>query len=1301
MKLNLKYLLPAILLAACNTSPKDDGKLPPSVFPPFKRVELNLGDGYATDFFNGDSIRPIINSLGDTVVTGVPVRISGKRIHPDSVARPKTIKAGINTTIKNVYSHIHPIPENVKTISINSSDFKNVEIPQILPGDTSHYFVNNLGDTIPTGVPLSVSGKVTLAMQPKPVAALLPKMKDNAIYDLQFLDRDIGMSENWIYSLLEDRNGHLWIGTRWGGFSRYDGTYFHHYKGRDGTTDSFWIFSILEDKKGNLWLGKSDGFWKFDGEIFMDFAGKQGMSNTPVNTFLEDSRGNIWMGTSGSGLALLQPDEYGQNYNVNYFTQKEGLSGNTVLSLMEDRNGRLWIGTWGSGITLFDHYENGQPGNQLGMNGSFIHFTAEHGLPDNTVNCLLEDREGNIWIGTDKGLMCCLPPKDNAATLVHYTTESGLTENTVRTLFEDSDGNLWVGTDGGLNRYIEQENGRGWFMHITQSEGLPFDMISTIKQGEDGILWIGTYSGGVIRFDNKSFSEFLPARRENVSGMPVMFEDSKGNYWFNNMNGVTRFTPSNNDGMGVYSTYTTKEGLVSDWVSTIFEDSKGIIWFGTEGGVSRFDPEAGGKSGEFTNFTQSEGLSSNEVWRILEDKNGNYWFATIGGGVTLYEPEKNGGRFTHFNEEQGLPHSWVFTMLYDSKGTLWIGTMGGGLCRYEPDSDGSSGTLTVYSEKEGLSHNIVLSSLEDKEGIYWFGTWGGGINRFDGSTFTHFTEREGLSHNRVPSLIEDQNGTIWASTLNRISYITRKNVNESEAVNPGEPNYILAGFQKNDGILEIEFFTYQPWLDSKGRILWGHNNGFALLDLNDFQLNQNQPKVHLRQIDINNEFIVFRNLSEKNKQRIQFDRVQPFENYPLNLMLPYDQNHLTFYFSAIECRSPHQLRYSHRVLGFDDNWSAPSPDAKADYRNLPHGKFIFQVRTIGQSQQWSEPFEYAFTIKPPWWFSWWAYIIYGILFGIIVYRVHLYQKSRAIRQERLKAQAKELEQKREIEKAYNNLKETQAQLIQAEKMASLGELTAGIAHEIQNPLNFVNNFSEVSGEMIDELNEMLAARPDDPVERVGNGQLAREILSDVKQNLEKIHHHGKRADAIVKGMLQHSRTNTGQKEPTDINALADEYLRLSYHGLRAKDKSFNASFDTNFDPNLPMIEVVPQDIGRVLLNLINNAFYAVETQRIASLLKTPTGSRTPSGLEFKPAVIVSTKNLGDKIEISVKDNGNGIPEEIKSKIFQPFFTTKPAGQGTGLGLSLSYDIVKAHAGEFKVESAIGVGTEFKIVLPQK
>ena len=270
----------------------------------------------------------------------------------------------------------------------------------------------------------------------------------------------------------------------------------------------------------------------------------------------------------------------------------------------------------------------------------------------------------------------------------------------------------------------------------------------------------------------------------------------------------------------------------------------------------------------------------------------------------------------------------------------------------------------------------------------------------------------------------------------------------------------------------------------------------------------------------------------------------------------------------------------------------------------------------------------------------------------------------------------------ELSKSLSDLKSTQSQLIQSEKMASLGELTAGIAHEIQNPLNFVNNFSEVSNELIKEIKDIRRKTQDQQAASEED-----DLLNDVEQNLEKINHHGKRAADIVKGMLQHSRASSGQKEPTDINALCDEYLRLSYHGLRAKDKSFNAKFETDFDASLPKINVVPQDIGRVILNLINNSFYAVNQQR------------EMNNEQRDPLVIVSTKNLEDKIEIRVTDNGNGIPQNIVDKIFQPFFTTKPTGQGTGLGLSLSYDIVtKGHGGSIEVKTTEN-GTEFIVKLP--
>ena len=305
--------------------------------------------------------------------------------------------------------------------------------------------------------------------------------------------------------------------------------------------------------------------------------------------------------------------------------------------------------------------------------------------------------------------------------------------------------------------------------------------------------------------------------------------------------------------------------------------------------------------------------------------------------------------------------------------------------------------------------------------------------------------------------------------------------------------------------------------------------------------------------------------------------------------------------------------------------------------------------------------------------------IYSLVAGVAALLIFIFILYRNNRQRQIA--------NKKIEKAYVDLKSTQSQLIQSEKMASLGELTAGIAHEIQNPLNFVNNFSDVNEELLVEMKDELSK---------GKIEDAMALANDAIENQKKINHHGKRADAIVKNMLQHSRSSSGKKEPTDINALADEYLRLSYHGLRAKDKSFNATMNTDFDETIGNIAIIPQDIGRVILNLINNAFYAVDEKEKQNLNARP---GEPAGQGYEPTVSVTTKKLNGKVKLSVADNGNGIPQKVLDKIFQPFFTTKPTGQGTGLGLSLSYDIVKAHGGELTVETKEAKGATFIMYLP--
>ncbi|HSR17101.1 MAG TPA: ATP-binding protein, partial [Ignavibacteriaceae bacterium] len=391
-------------------------------------------------------------------------------------------------------------------------------------------------------------------------------------------------------------------------------------------------------------------------------------------------------------------------------------------------------------------------------------------------------------------------------------------------------------------------------------------------------------------------------------------------------------------------------------------------------------------------------------------------------------------------------------------------------------------------------------------------------------------------------------------------------------------------------------------------------------------------------------------------------------------------NNLSFDFISVHFSRPKKNKIIYKLEGFNNNWISTDRNF-ATFTNLNPGEYTFRVRGSNGDGIWNEEGKsIRIIINPPWWETTFAYVGYFFLFALLVFSTDRFQRRRLIEKERALAKEKELEQAKEIDKAYTELKTTQAQLIHSEKMASLGELTAGIAHEIKNPLNFVNNFSEMSRELLDEIKTEL---------QNGNKEGAVSIIEDLKLNLEKINHHGQRADSIVKGMLLHSRGNSGEKVLTDLNGLLDQYVTLAYHGLRVQYKDFNITIEKEYDDSIKKINIVPQDISRAFLNIINNACYASNEKKLKN------------GADFIPVLKVSTKNSGKNAEVRIKDNGNGIPFEIRDKLFNPFFTTKPSGEGTGLGLSLSYDIiVKQHAGEIKFESEEGKYTEFIIILPK-
>ncbi|GAB4025532.1 ATP-binding protein [Spirosoma gilvum] len=414
---------------------------------------------------------------------------------------------------------------------------------------------------------------------------------------------------------------------------------------------------------------------------------------------------------------------------------------------------------------------------------------------------------------------------------------------------------------------------------------------------------------------------------------------------------------------------------------------------------------------------------------------------------------------------------------------------------------------------------------------------------------------------------------------------------------------------------------------------------FLLLLVSQFALAQtNRPLAKIISVEAGN-----------NQMDSAFSTINLQQKKPV--ILAYDHNYLHFKF--INPYNPALKSFSYKLSGLDYTWVDCTDCSQVQYAHLDGGDYTFEVKT---TQAGDAPAQFNFTVEGNLLHKWWfvpMLFLYLLLFaGIIIYFFILFQFRQKLKEQRL---------------------------IHKEKMASMAELTAGIAHEIQNPLNFVNNFAELSVELIEEQAETLVK---------GDIQEAQFIANDLSQNLQKIVHHGKRASSIVKSMLEHSRTSSGQKEPTDLNALAAEYLRLAYQGLRAKDKSVSCELITNLAPNLPLVSIAPQEIGRVLLNLYNNAFYAVREKQ----------KTTPT--TYQPTVWLSSHRLANTIEIRIKDNGTGIPESVKAKIFQPFFTTKPTGEGTGLGLSLSYDIItKEHGGTLEVTTVLDEFTEFSIVLP--
>lgn len=1134
-----------------------------------------------------------------------------------------------------------------------------------------------------------------------------------------------GLPESFVRDLVEDQQGYIWMATQ-NGLVRYDGYQYKAYQLGSQKVNLDYITNVSDlyiDQKNVLWVSTgSNGLFKYNrnSDTFTQFLYPEKDSAVEYKIFTEDREGNLW-GISSKDRETNYLWKFDEKGHFEFFGKKfknaNHINASRFYSAFTSKSGKVWFGTNNG----FYSYE--------GKNIPFKGYSTETN-PEKTkeVVYLYEppSEPGVFWIVTFHG-------KYEDSKIVRFNSKSNTYETfnpnpycfsyasnksyTIfsnyrkfyNSIFEDQKQQLWFAGYDGLVRLNRKTKTFDYF-----KTGFKYDKpeetewVSDITATKEGDFWLSS-PGGLVHFDpiTRHFERYLPdpehpgsiSGKYNIATKKIdhtgalwvgfgwagankssriksafsiykhnpkqldsypkdggrIASGKKGYNWINDEKAIYKWKLDSNSFIKIYTTDADEpfisEGCLTKDENFYITTPKHLVFYNT-------------KTGKKEKYATDKIFLESLLFNPFEDDNGLIWLNTNGKGICAFNPKTK--KFKHYpyreNQEKMTPQnagalddSGVLATYVDREHHFWVGTNFGTINLYDPIKD----CFISYDNNQNKGMTCITCIYEDTSGRFWVGTYQNGIFEFDrkkGRWTRHLNEANGLLFNGISGINEDALGQLWVTSERGISRINPKDL----SVKNFPLNTVLTGY-------DIESNIQNLYKLEDGRLMTLLSNGIAVFDPKNLDANPFPPKVQLEAIAVNNpkakkeEFTTILTYGEK------------------EIQLTYQQNRIRFNYVGLQYDNPAANTYAYKLEGYDNDWVQAGTQRTVTYTNLSPGNYTFHVKAANSDGVWStENATINITISPPWWQTWWAYMIYFLIFVVsipsyVAYRARSLKRENAVLEEKVSLRTNQLT------KSIDDLKTTQTQLIQSEKMASLGELTAGIAHEIQNPLNFVNNFSEVSMELIDEMQDEMTK---------GDTTEANVIARDIKKNLEKINYHGKRADGIVKGMLQHSRSGSTTKERTDINKLADEYFRLAYHGLRAKDKSFNADLVTHFDENLPKIKVLPQEIGRVLLNLFTNAFYATHEMQ------------KKSGQTYKPIVSVTTALKENAVVITVKDNGVGIPDSIKDKIMQPFFTTKPTGEGTGLGLSLSYDIiVKGHNGTIAIDSKENDYTVFTILIP--
>ena len=1127
----------------------------------------------------------------------------------------------------------------------------------------------------------------------------------------------------------QDELGYMWFAVYSSGIVRYDGVNMTVYGLDEGLADLY-VWDLNEDATGRLWVSSNAGLVVSEKPLgkygtgervrFVRHFGDTQLLDVAVNhnKLDVDGKGRIWVGTQSLGVVryrfasdtVLVADTLSTAFNG---------SGNQVAvrSLVARNDGSVWIALLGGNLLKIENEEV----SAVYRSGSSI-----------SVNTLFESPDGTLWGGEQNGGIWRLLEDGDEPEFVFINSKS--TSN-IPNIAASSDGTLWVSSEGSGMQHLDPIS-RDPIATYTRANGLLAEVVYNIFQDRENNIWVAQ-SGGVskLRYNYKAFRNLTASAL--AGGKPILPSPSV-NTVLSSLNHTTPcsiwagtseggITCINDDFESEF--IQIESGLTGNWVNGLIYDESGRVWAGTARGLNSISfadakpLEDASASTEITVFGSTAIVSTYPASSVLaveklmirEDSNSestieSIWFPAYQAVYAVV----NENLYT-LDGSTGLPAAIFHSVAFDGDRYLWVGTRDRGIYRstepltveslhwnetgertgdgaVDESGDGAdSGAVGVagdganhgpairfepwWSTDNGAPSNQIEKMLWYSDAM-WVGTPSGLAVLDAGTTdIKHLiTASEGLRAGNATSFaVSPVSGMLWVGT------------NQGLAEIDPETFEVLRTVTRQDGLVDNEVWYYgSVHFDPAGILYFGTAKGISIYDPDADLVNEVPPILKLTNF-----------VSEK----IQGERSE-----------------YTFEYAALSFGNERQVRYQTRLLGFYDEWSPLKPDTRVNFTNLSAfflpKRYTFEVQAVNESGVASvEPLSFAFYVDPPPLLRWWAFLIYFVVLAVVIYGVDRFQRARLIKKEReaaylretelkaetaiaksnaAEAQAKalqaendlkaaELEKARELEVAYHELKSTQNRLIQAEKMASLGRLSTGIAHEIKNPLNFINNFSEVSRELVDELKTAIAGSDQEEIDY---------ILENLSFNTRKIDEHGKRADAIVRSMMQHSRGGQGEFEEVQLNKLINEYVDLAYQGKKSQNNGLDVQISSSLDPSITSMTIIPQKFGQVLQNIVENALDSMWKHQ-----------KKASG-DYRPEIRITSRRNNGHVEIRISDNGPGIPDHIQEKIFEPFFTTKPTGEGTGLGLSLSYDfITQSHNGKLELGDPELGGATFVISLP--